>query len=68
MSHSDSYWVVVKVESGIPTVVNLCHDEATAIKQEQSLRADMNLEDDETGVFVINSSHILSADLTSASQ
>jgi hypothetical protein len=53
-SLTDSYWAVVKVESGIPVMVSIFSDESIARTQEQCLRADMNLEDDETGVFQVS--------------
>jgi len=46
-------WVVVKVESGIPVLVEVHQDEQSAEMREQSLRKYMRPENDETGVFEI---------------
>ena len=46
-------WVVVKVESGIPVVVEAYRDRQSAEMREQSLRKDMHPENDETGVFEV---------------
>lgn len=46
-------WVVVKVESGIPVVVEAYRDRQSAEMREQPLRKDMHPENDETGVFEV---------------
>ena len=46
-------WAVVKVESGIPVVVEAYRDRQSAEMREQSWRKDMHPENDETGVFEI---------------
>jgi hypothetical protein len=46
-------WVVVLVESGIPTLVELYRDETAAIVREQSLRKDMRADYDEVGIFEV---------------
>lgn len=46
-------WAVVKVESGIPVMVEAYRDRQSAEMREQSLRKDMHPENDETGVFEI---------------
>ena len=46
-------WAVVKVESGIPVMVEAYRDRQCAEMREQSLRKDMHPENDETGVFEI---------------
>jgi len=46
-------WVVVKVESGIPVMVEVYRDRQSAEIREQSLRKYMHPENDETGVFEI---------------
>lgn len=44
-------WIVVKVESGIPVLVEAYRDKPSAERREQLLRIDMGPENDETGVF-----------------
>ncbi|MBN1891012.1 MAG: hypothetical protein JW850_23650 [Thermoflexales bacterium] len=46
-------WVVVLVESGIPTLAEAYRDEASARAREQSLREDMSLDYDEVGLFEV---------------
>ena len=46
-------WVVVKVESGIPVMVEAYRDKQSAEVRERSLRKCMHPENDETGVFEI---------------
>ena len=46
-------WVVVKVESGIPVMVEAYRDKQSAEIRDQSLRKYMHPENDETGVFEI---------------
>jgi len=46
-------WAVVKVESGIPVMVEAYQDRQSAEMREQSLRKEMRPENDETGVFEI---------------
>ena len=46
-------WVVVKVESGIPVMVEAYRDKQSAEMREQSWRKYMHPENDETGVFEI---------------
>ena len=46
-------WAVVKVESGIPVIIEAYRDGQSAEMREQSLRKDMHPENDETGVFEI---------------
>ena len=52
---SESLWVVMKVESGIPVMVQACLDRQCAQMREQVLRQHMHPENDETGVFEIQS-------------
>jgi hypothetical protein len=47
------FWIVVKVESGIPACVEAYADARSACLREQRLRQRMNAENDETGVFRI---------------
>jgi len=47
------FWIVVKVESGIPVCVEAYADAQMACVREQWLRQRMNPEDDETEVFEI---------------
>ncbi len=65
---TDSCWAVVKVESGIPAMVSLFVDETMARKREQFLRADMNPEDDETGVLEVRIMDTLSVEPDLADQ
>ena len=46
-------WAVVKVESGIPVMVDAYRDRQSAEMREQSLREDMHPENDEAGVFAV---------------
>jgi hypothetical protein len=46
-------WVVVLVESGIPTHVEAYLTESDAAIREQSLRSTINFDYDETGVFEV---------------
>jgi len=50
-------WVVVKVESGIPVMVEAYRDKQSAEVRERSLRKCMHPENDETGVFEIQIEH-----------
>lgn len=50
---SEVVWVIVLVESGIPTFVEAYRDEETARRREEFLRKDINLDYDETGVFEV---------------
>jgi hypothetical protein len=50
-------WVVVKVESGIPVMVEAYHDGQSAELRNQFLRLNMHPENDETGVFEIQIGH-----------
>ena len=49
----ETLWVVVKVESGIPVIVEAYRDKQSAEAREQYLRKCMHPENDETGVFEI---------------
>lgn len=44
-------WILVKVESGIPVLAEVFSDEAEARRLEDQLRAKMNPDNDEVGVF-----------------
>lgn len=46
-------WVVVKVESGIPVMVEAYDNEESAKMREQSFRKYMQPENDETGIFEV---------------
>ncbi len=46
-------WAVVKVESGIPVMVEAYRDRQSAKTRDLSLRKDMHPENDEAGVFEI---------------
>ena len=51
--NSPTMWVVVLVESGIPTLVEAYLTESDAAVREQFLRNAMRLDYDETGVFEV---------------
>lgn len=46
-------WVVVKVESGIPTLVKAYQDRQSAVIREHLLRNSIHPENDETGIFEV---------------
>lgn len=46
-------WIVVEVHSGIPVNVKMFPKYDSAEQYSESLRKDLNLENDETGVFQI---------------
>lgn len=48
---SNIIWVVVKVESGIPVSVEVFRKPTAARHREEQLRAEMNPDNDEVGVF-----------------
>lgn len=49
------FWVVVKVEAGIPVMVDAFLDKRSAGKREQFLRQHMNPQRDEVGLFSVPS-------------
>lgn len=51
--NSQTIWVVVLVESGIPTLVEAYPTEDDATIREQFLRDAINFDYDETGVFEV---------------
>ncbi len=51
--NSPTIWVVVVVESGIPTLVEAYLTESEAAIREQFLRSTINFDYDETGVFEV---------------
>ncbi len=46
-------WIVVLVESGVPTAAEAYIDEETAIIREQFLREDINLDYVDVGIFEV---------------
>lgn len=50
-------WAVVKVESGIPVTVEVYLKWEDAKKREKYYRENMNLDNDETGVFELIYQH-----------
>ncbi|MDI6891376.1 MAG: hypothetical protein QMD08_00035 [Actinomycetota bacterium] len=50
-ANSDVIWVVVKVESGIPVSVEVFGNPTAARHREKQLRAEMNPDNDEVGIF-----------------
>lgn len=49
----ETVWVVVLVKSGIPTDVQVFRDLRSAQTREEFFRADINLNNDETGIFEV---------------
>ena len=51
----DNYsWIVIEVRSGIPVSVKAFFEYKLAEEYSETLRKNMNLDDDETGIFPIN--------------
>ena len=50
----DQLWILVEVRSGIPTAVQIFENARSAQSREKELREDLNLENDETGIFSIS--------------
>jgi hypothetical protein len=50
---SEAIWVVVLVESGVPTLVEAYRDQKTAKLREKALRKESNPDYDEVGVFEV---------------
>jgi len=48
------YWVVVEVRSGIPAEISAFSTYEKANEYSESLRKNINLDNDETGIFEIN--------------
>ncbi len=53
LCNSQTMWVVVLVESGIPTLVEIYSIEDDAATREQFLQNAMNVDYDATGVFEV---------------
>ena len=51
---ADFSWIVVEVHSGIPVRIKAFTDYETAEKYSETLRNNLNLENDETGIFQID--------------
>jgi hypothetical protein len=51
MQHHETVWVVVEVWRGIPIAADIFRDREKAVDYEQSVRARINLMEDETGLF-----------------
>jgi len=51
---NSAVWIVVEVRSGIPVSVKAFPSYESADEYSVSLRDDLNLDNDETGVFQIN--------------
>ncbi len=47
-------WIVVEVRSGIPVGVRAFFSDKSAMEYSELLRKNLNLENDETGIFQIN--------------
>lgn len=50
---SDTIWIVVLVQSGIPVLAEAYRDQKTALKRERALRRKMRPDYDEVGVFEV---------------
>ncbi|MEA3311056.1 MAG: hypothetical protein U9Q76_02420 [candidate division WOR-3 bacterium] len=50
---SEAIWVVVEVQSGIPVTVEAYRNQKIAQAREQTLRNEINSEDDETDIFEV---------------
>jgi hypothetical protein len=55
---SKLYWVVVEVHSGIPTKINAFSTYEKANEYSELLQKNINLDNDETGIFEINLENI----------
>ena len=55
-------WVVVLVESGIPVFVEAFRDEQSAVMSEQTIRARVRPDYDDTGIFEIPIQEAISTD------
>jgi hypothetical protein len=53
MQHHETVWVVVEVWRGIPVAANIFRDQKKAVDYEQSVRARINLMEDETELFEV---------------
>jgi hypothetical protein len=51
-------WILVEVRSGIPTGVQIFENAQSAQSREKELREDLNLENDETGIFCIGPENV----------
>ncbi len=51
--NSDSVWILVEVRSGIPLSVKAFTNRNLAEIEETEIRENLNLENDETGIFQI---------------
>lgn len=49
-----TFYALVKVESGVPVDVRLYKNEKSARRAEELSRRNLNLENDETGVFEVS--------------
>ena len=56
-AQSESIWVLVYVRRGIPATVEAFYDGAEAQERENVIRQNINVNDDETGLFHININH-----------
>ena len=51
--NQNSIWILVEVRSGIPLKVKAFTEKELAIVEETKIREQLNLENDETGIFQI---------------
>ncbi len=47
-------WILVEIKSGIPLSVKPFSDKKAAEEEEEKVRLNLNLENDETGIFPID--------------
>ena len=59
VANQGTMWAVVEVNSGIPADVKVFSTYELAEEYTESLRKNLNLDNDETGVFEINFSEII---------
>lgn len=59
VANQGTMWVVVEVNSGIPADVKVFSTFKLAKKYTEALRKNLNLDNDETGIFEISFSEII---------
>ena len=57
---NNAVWIVVEVRSGIPVEVKAFSSHKLAYEYSESLRKDLDLNDDETGIFQLEIESALS--------
>jgi hypothetical protein len=51
---TDSLWVVIEIQGGIPVDLKAFREKTSASKYEEERRAKLNLEEDETAIFQVS--------------